>query len=49
MCKVDCEKALAVMVVFGEAVRPKGRLEFGKMQIVEFANVCVDVGAHDEF
>ena len=37
------------MVVFGEAVRPKGRLEFGKMQIVEFANVCVDVGAHDEF
>ncbi len=37
------------MIAFGEAVRPKGRLEFGGMQVVEFANVGVDVSTHDEF
>ncbi len=37
------------MVVLGEAVRPEGKSEFGRMQVVEFADFGVDVGTHDKF
>ena len=34
MCKVDCEKALAVMVVFGEAVRPRADWNLEKCRLL---------------
>ena len=39
MCKVNVEEILALFVAFWEAVRPKRRTKFGRMQVIKCANV----------
>jgi len=43
------QEILTLFVAFGEAMRSKGSTKFGGVQIVECADVGVDVGAHDDF
>jgi hypothetical protein len=47
--KVNVQEILALLVVFGKAMRSKSSTEFGGMQGVKRADVRVDISTHDDF